>query len=38
MAHIQVIIGSTRPGRAGKAIGEWFFKQLDEKSIMQHLS
>ena len=31
MAHIQVIIGSTRPGRAGKAIGEWFFKQLDEK-------
>ena len=32
MAHIQVIIGSTRPGRTGKAIGDWFFKQLDENN------
>jgi NAD(P)H-dependent FMN reductase len=29
MAHIQVIIGSTRPGRSGRKIADWFLAQAD---------
>jgi NAD(P)H-dependent FMN reductase len=27
MAHIQVIVGSTRPGRVGRKIADWFLSQ-----------
>jgi NAD(P)H-dependent FMN reductase len=27
MAHIQVIVGSTRPGRSGRKIADWFLQQ-----------
>lgn len=30
MAHIQIIIGSTRPGRVGKKVGEWFLDQVKD--------
>ena len=29
MAHIQIIIGSTRPARSGAAIGDWLVKELN---------
>jgi NAD(P)H-dependent FMN reductase len=29
MAHIQVIVGSTRPGRVGNKVAEWFLAQAD---------
>lgn len=28
MAHIQIIVGSTRPGRVGRKITDWFAKDL----------
>lgn len=28
MAHIQVIVGSTRPGRVGRKIADWYVKDL----------
>lgn len=30
MAHIQIIVGSTRPNRVGKKIGDWFFNQVKD--------
>jgi NAD(P)H-dependent FMN reductase len=27
MAHIQVIVGSTRPGRVGRPVADWFISQ-----------
>lgn len=32
MAHIQIIIGSTRPGRLGLPIAKWFLNQVEGKS------
>lgn len=32
MTKIGVIIGSTRPGRFGPQVGEWFFKRAQEKA------
>ena len=29
MAHIQVIVGSTRPGRSGRKIADWFLANAD---------
>ena len=29
MLHLQVVIASTRPGRAGLAVGEWFIAQAE---------
>ena len=29
MAHIQVIVGSTRPGRVGRKIADWYVKDLE---------
>jgi NAD(P)H-dependent FMN reductase len=29
MAHIQVIVGSTRPGRVGRKVADWFVKQAE---------
>jgi len=29
MAHIQIIIGSTRPGRLGKPLADWFLTQVE---------
>lgn len=29
MAHIQVIVGSTRPGRSGRKVADWFLKQAE---------
>lgn len=29
MAHIQVIVGSTRPGRVGRKIANWYINDLD---------
>lgn len=31
MPHIQIIIGSTRPGRLGQPIANWFFNQVEGK-------
>jgi NAD(P)H-dependent FMN reductase len=28
MAHIQIIVGSTRPGRVGRKIADWYVKDL----------
>lgn len=29
MAHIQVIVGSTRPGRVGRKIADWYINDLE---------
>jgi len=29
MAHIQVIVGSTRPGRSGRKVADWFLSNAD---------
>lgn len=29
MAHIQVIVGSTRPGRVGRKIADWYIESLE---------
>ncbi|MFZ2502526.1 MAG: NAD(P)H-dependent oxidoreductase [Nocardioides sp.] len=29
--HLAVLIGSTRPGRAGRAVGEWVFEQASTR-------
>lgn len=31
-AHIQIIVGSTRPGRKGKAVAEWFYKEAKQRN------
>ena len=31
MPHIQIIVGSTRPGRLAKPIADWLFSQVDKK-------
>lgn len=30
MAHIQIIVGSTRPGRVGRKIADWFMGQVSD--------
>lgn len=38
MSHIQIIIGSTRPGRVGPKIAEWFLDQVkDNKNATYEL-
>ena len=32
MAHIQIIIGSTRPARVGKKIADWYLSQIQSVS------
>lgn len=30
MAHIQIIVGSTRPSRVGRKISDWFYNQVKD--------
>ncbi len=35
LIKIQIIIGSTRPGRVGKAVGEWVYEQLKAREDVE---
>ncbi len=36
MVKIAVIIGSTRPGRNGEAVGRWVYEQAKKRSDAQY--